>query len=287
MDEYRSANLSLWRELVAVHAESTEYDLAGFIQGKSSLRSVELTELSDLNGQSVLHLMCHFGLDSMSLARAGAHVTGVDYAPEAIALARKLSKQVGVKARFVCSDVYDLPNKLKGKFDMVFISYGVLAWLPDLNKWAAVIARFLKPGGFFYIVELHPTTLLFADNADGSGIVATQAQAANPRLVPVHGSYADRTVKLTQPVKYKWQHTTADILNSLMQAGLRLEFFHEFPFCSFQKFACMEKGSDDWWRFPEGIAPGVPLLFSLRAAKPHSPRRKRVARARRSGSGAT
>jgi len=263
---YREANRDLWNELARLHPKTLMYNLEGFRSGDLTLKSLERLELGDVAGKSLLHLQCHFGLDTLSWARLGAQVTGVDFADEAIALARKLSEELRIPAVFVCSDVYDLPGRLSGQFDIVFTSYGVLAWLPDLSRWAQVVSHFLRPGGIFYIVEEHPGGNIFDDDAQSSmPTVRFSYFEHGPLTCQTEGSYADRTARLTTPVSYQWTHTLGDVINGLVQAGLRLEFLHELPFCNYQRFPFLLRGEDGWWRPATG--PELPLLFSLRARK--------------------
>ncbi len=144
------ANLKLWNELVDVHVKSKFYGLDDFKAGKSSLLPTEVEELGDVNGKTLLHLQCHFGMDSLSWARKGAIVTGIDFSDNAILKARELSKEIGVPATFIQSNIYDIPEIIKGKFDIVFTSYGTIYWLDDLMGWAKVIHHCLKSGGMFY-----------------------------------------------------------------------------------------------------------------------------------------
>jgi len=167
MDDYTRTNLDHWNELVSLHAQSKFYDLQSFKAGNSTLKPIEVEELGDVAGKSLLHLQCHFGLDTLSWARRGAQVTGADFSDQAIALAQSLSQELEIKANFVCSNLYDLPNVLSGEFDIVYTSYGVLCWLSDLGRWGKIIAHFLKPDGVFYIVEFHPFTHVF-DNEDNA-----------------------------------------------------------------------------------------------------------------------
>src|SRR5438067_5957834 len=161
MDDHTSANRANWDAWAAINAASANYDVAGFKAGKLSLNRIEREELGDVAGKSLLHLQCHFGLDSLSWARLGAAVTGVDFSDKAIALARSLSEETGIPATFVQSNIYDLADNLTGQFDIVFTSYGVLWWLPDLAGWAKVVSHFLKPGGTFLLVEAHPIASMF------------------------------------------------------------------------------------------------------------------------------
>ncbi len=262
------ANRALWDEWTSVHAKSEFYDLEGFKAGKLTLRSVELEELGDLSGKSLLHLQCHFGLDTLSWARLGAQVTGVDFSEKAIALARSLSEELDIEARFICCGVYDLPNVFDEKFDIVFASYGVLPWLPDLGRWAQVIAHFLKPGGIFYIVEHHPFVQIYDDeHPEELRVRYPYFHSSEPLECKVEGSYADPSAEVSQPVSYQWPHSLSDVLNALIESELRIEFLHEFPFCAYQMFPFMEQGEDGWWRLPDS-QPEIPLLFSLKAVKP-------------------
>jgi SAM-dependent methyltransferase len=265
VDKYLEQNKKHWNEVVPVHEKSRMYDVSGFKAGKCSLMPTELEEVGDVKGKSMLHLQCHFGLDTLSWARLGAKVTGADFSEEAINLARRLSKITGIKADFMESNIYNLPEVLKKKYDIVFTSYGVLCWLPDLAKWAQIIAYFLKPGGFFYIVEGHPFSCIF-DNSKK----ATKLRVAVPYFYnskPIgwepESDYADPSFTSTQGT-YEWMHPIGDIISSLIQAGLRIEFLHEFPFVCYKAMPFMYQANDGNWRLKGDI---LPLSFSIRASK--------------------
>ncbi|MFW9973572.1 MAG: class I SAM-dependent methyltransferase, partial [Candidatus Odinarchaeota archaeon] len=134
--KFFETNLKRWNELVELNAKSRLYDLEGFKSGNSSLLRIELEELGNVMGKSLLHLQCHFGMDTLSWARLGAYVTGVDFSDKAINLARDLSKELNIPARFIQANLYDIPNILHEQFDIVFTSYGTICWLPNLAKWA-------------------------------------------------------------------------------------------------------------------------------------------------------
>lgn len=266
MDEYLKANRAHWDEVTPHHERSEFYDVDGFRAGRCSLKSIELNELGDVSGKSLLHLQCHFGLDSLSWARLGAKVTGVDFSAEAITLARSLSRETGIEARFVESNIYNLAEMLEGKFDIVFTSWGVLCWLPDLPRWAEVIAHFLKPGGTFYMVEHHPSSHLFDDSADCTELRVALSYFPSPaptRWEPTCGSYASGNATVTSP-HYEWTHSLGEILTVLAAARLRIEFLHEFPVTAYRAFPFMERDTDGWWRL-EGDR--IPLTFSLRATR--------------------
>ncbi|KPV59438.1 methyltransferase type 12 [Paenibacillus sp. A3] len=260
-------NRDNWNDRTPVHEQSEFYDLASFLAGRSSLLSVELDELGDVAGKSMLHLQCHFGQDSLSWARLGARVTGVDFAEEAVKLARSLNDKLGLDARFVCANVYDVPQALPEEtFDIVFTSYGVLCWLPDLTRWAEIIYEKLKPGGTFYIAEGHPLADIF-EMVDGELRMVYSYFEGEAIVIDIEGTYADRNAKINNSVTYEWAHSLGSIVTALIQAGLRIEFVHEFPFCMYEKFpGLMEKGEDGWWRMKGKEF--IPMLFSIRATKP-------------------
>jgi SAM-dependent methyltransferase len=266
-----ATNQRVWDLWTDEHAGSTFYDLDGFRRGKDRLRSIELSELGDVSGKSMLHLQCHFGLDTLAWARRGAQVTGVDFSERSIALADSLSVELNIPARFVCSDLYQLPRHLSGEFDIVFTSYGVLHWLRDLSSWAQIVARFLKPGGVFYIVEDHPTFRMFTtDPVAGMRLNNAYFHSDQPDAVDATGSYA--TGNQGPPVSfYIWNHGMGEIVTSLVDAGLTIEFLHEFPYAARAKFPFMEQREDGWWHLPPGQVQ-IPLLFSLLARNP-TPRR--------------
>ncbi len=260
--EHRDANLARWDELVDVHERA--YGIEAFRAGRSTLTAIETREVGDVRGKRLLHLQCHFGLDTLSWARLGADVVGVDFSPRAIALARRLSAELSIPAEFVCSDVYRADENVEGTFDVVFTSYGVLCWLPDLTAWGKTIANLVAPGGMFYIVEHHPVGGMFLGSSDE--LIASHPYFnTGPVEETGNGSYADPGAILENKTSYEWQHSLSDIMNALAGAGLRIEFLHEFPVCRFQWLPVMEQGADGWYRVPG--RDDVPFLFSLAAAK--------------------
>ena len=185
-----------------------------------------------------------------------------------INLARSISSETNLAGTFICSNIYDLPDRLDATFDIVFTSYGVLLWHPDLFKWGEVVYRFLKPGGIFYIVELHPFINVF-DNEKGVkelDVKFSYFHSSTPYKWESDGSYADKDAYLTHP-SYEWIHSMGDIVNALISAGLKIEFLHEFPFCCYERFPFMEKGSDGLYRLTGEKEKMIPLMFSIKAIK--------------------
>ena len=272
MDKRLEQNRRNWNERVPVHMASSFYDVAGFKAGRITLHDIERREVGAVAGRSLLHLQCHFGLDTMSWARLGACATGVDFSEAAIAAARGLNAELGLSVRFVESNVYDLPGVLDERFDLVYSGVGVLCWLPDLDEWAQVVARFLKPGGAFYLFDTHPLLGVFepspagGDAADIADLRVRYGYFRDPAGMYFEGgepSYAGS--QTIESGAYEWAHGIAEILAAVGNAGLRLQFFHEFPVNCYQAFPGMEL-IDGWWRFAKHNH--LPQTFSLRALKP-------------------
>ena len=264
MDERLKANLDAWNLMAGIHAASREYRLAEFKAGQNVLKPYELREVGDVRGKSMLHLQCHFGLDTMSWARLGANITGLDFSDQAIALARSISAELKIPARFLHSNIYDAPDALAEKFDIVFTSYGALCWLPDLARWAEIAAHFVKPGGFFYIAEFHPLTQMSANRAGTTKLEFEISYFHNTmREDPPGPDYSDPSK--TVPATHEWMYRLGDVVSALAATGLRIEFLHEFAGCIYPHFPFMKRGSDGLWHI-EGDP--IPTIFSIKATKP-------------------
>lgn len=260
--DYNEINKKWWNDVTPIHASSDLYNLKAFLKGKTSLEKTEINELKNVKGKTMLHLMCHFGMDSLSWARRGAVVTGVDISDESIKKARKLSREIKIPATFICDDIYNLPKVLDKQFDIVFTSYGVLCWVSHLKKWAKLISDSLKPGGTFYIVELHP----FA------GILSTDFKLEykyfqhGPFIDDSEGTYTDWNAKV-QGVTYEWNYPLGEVISALIAAGLQIEFVHEFPYSMYDQFpGFMEKNKKGQWVLKNKKIQ-IPLMFSLKATK--------------------
>lgn len=265
MDEYRTSNRNLWDELAEINARSSFYNLPGFKAGQTSLHPLELSELGPhVPGRSLLHLQCHFGLDTLSWARQGARVTGVDFSPRGVELARGLAAELDIPARFICSDLYALPAQLEETFEIVFTSYGVLTWLPDLAGWARLVARYLQPGGIFYIAEFHPFAMMLDDESPAPRLRYDYFDPTMLVFPNNTGSYADHSATLHTPVSYEWQHTLGEIISALSAAGLHIDFLHEQEYMCYQMAPYMPQTGPEEWRLPPDH-PRLPLQFSLMA----------------------
>lgn len=265
MKDYALLNKKWWNDVTSIHARSELYNLLAFKKGKTSLEKTEIEELGDVKGKTMLHLMCHFGMDTLSWARRGATTTGVDISEESIKLAHKLSRDIHVPTTFIRSDIYDLPKTLDKNFDIVFTSYGVLCWVSNIKKWAKLIDHYLKPGGIFYIVELHP----FA------GILSTDFKLEykyfehGPFIDDSEGTYTNWNEQV-KGVTYEWFYPLGEVITALINVGLRIEFVHEFPYSMYDQFpGFMEKNKKRQWVL-KNKSLQIPLLFSLKATKPQA-----------------
>lgn len=261
-------NLARWEEQVDIHIGSDFYRVKEFLAGETSLDPLILDEIGDVSGKRLLHLQCHFGLDTLSLAREGAEVTGLDFSPKAIAAAERLAREAGIEARFICARVDEAPEKAGTGYDMVFSSWGVLMWLPDLRIWARNIATCLAPGGTFYLAEAHPMLWTFDDEAerpeDNYRAVRDYFLEGPQRWDNAH-DYAEPEVTLTHFQSNEWQHTLGEVVTALAEAGLRIDFLHEHDRLVWPGLPCLVR-QGDYFVAPEG-KPRLPLSYSVRTRK--------------------
>ena len=266
-------NNRLWDVWTAIHVASPFYDVASFKDGSQPIRLAdhEREEIGPVDGRTLLHLQCHFGLDTLSWARLGATVTGADFSEPAIEAARALAAELGIPARFVRSDLDDLPAALDGTFDIVYTSRGVLTWLPDIRRWATVAAHFVKPGGTFYITEIHPVASVFTETGTAPGELRLGYpywdHPDRPLRFDVSGSYADRGAPTGPLVEHGWGHSLGEIVTSLIEAGLVIDSLHEYDWCPWQ-LDFLVQSPDGRWRLPADVGGELPLSFSLKAHKP-------------------
>lgn len=268
-EKYLKANQKMWDEFAKEHfqVENEYYSVKAFLEGKTSLRQFELKEMGNVKGKKLLHLQCHFGLDTLSWVREGAVVTGIDFSGEAIRLAKILAIKANLTENFIQTNLYDLPKVLSEKFDIVYTSIGVLCWLNDLKKWAEIITHFLKSGGFFYIAEGHPVSKMFDnDHQEELQLKYNYFHRSEPIKFTAEGSYASDNSHMNPHIEYEWNHSLSDIINSLIQAGLKIEFINEYPFTAYKLYAFSEKNSNGYYRLKNQKVE-VPLLFTLKASK--------------------
>ena len=266
-ERYLAANRRRWDERVAIHRRSDFYDVGGFLAGDSALEPVERAELGAVAGGTLVHLQCHFGLDTLSWARLGAAVTGLDFSGEAVREARALAREAGLAGEFVEADVYDAVAALGGRaFDVVYTGKGALNWLPDVGRWAETAAALTAPGGRFYLLEFHPFGDVFDNEADSLRLRYPYFARAEPLRAHDPGSYVDAAAETVHNEAYEWLHPLGEVVSALAAAGLTVEFLHEFDYTLYERFRFMRREGRAW-TLPEHRA-SVPLLYSIRARKP-------------------
>ncbi|WP_435358310.1 class I SAM-dependent methyltransferase [Haloarchaeobius sp. DFWS5] len=269
MSDELEANRRMWDERAAHHPDTDYYDVEGFLDGDTSLWDLERDELGpDIDeGTTMLHLQCHFGLDSLSWARKGADVVGVDFSEEAVRKGTELAEQAGLseRAEFVEHDVLTLD--LDREFDVVFTSYGVLVWLDDIDAWADTVASHLAPGGTFYIAEGHPLAGTFEHVEGDTATLAYSYFKGEAEHFDVQGSYADFDAEFEQTDMYEWGHSLGEVVTALASRGLQIEFLHEFPWCTWKRFEGMTEDERGRWWLPDDVPVELPQTFSIKARK--------------------
>jgi len=262
LPDYIVKNKHSWNERTGYHIKSDFYDNESFLKGRSSLNETELSLLGDISGKKILHLQCHFGQDTISLARMGAKVTGVDFSEKAIDEAKKFAAQTGTDTTFICCDIYDLPEYSNETFDIVFTSYGTIGWLPDLERWAKIIEKFLVPNGIFIFVEFHPVIWMFDDAFEK---VQYNYFNQQPIIETTENTYADKQAMIkTETVS--WNHSLSEVISNLLSNNLELEYFTELdysPYNCFNETVEVEPGK---FRIKH-LGNNIPMLYAIKARK--------------------
>ena len=261
-ENYLDTNRDSWNKRTVAHFDSDFYNLNGFLKGESSLNEIELEFLGDIKGKSILHLQCHFGQDTISLARMGAIVTGVDLSDVAIEKAKELALETNCSANFICSDIYDLPKALNAKFDMVFTSYGTIGWLPDINKWAEVVSHFLKPNGQFLIAEFHPVVWMFDDNFEK---IKHRYFNSEPISETEEGAYANKEAAITTS-NITWNHGLAEVATALIGQNIKIEAFREYDYSPYDCFSNTYEFEPRKFRI-KAFEDKVPMVYAMLGRK--------------------
>jgi len=261
-DNYLDVNKKAWNSKTHVHAASDFYNVEAFLNGKSSLNTVELELLGNVAGKKVLHLQCHFGLDTLSLARLGANVTGVDFSETAIQKAEEIRDELQFNARFICCDVYNLPNILNEQFDIVFTSYGTIGWLPDLDKWAGVISHFLKPGGRFVFAEFHPVVWMF----DANFTKVAYNYFKDAAIVETETDTYAKTNAPLQNTMITWNHSLSEVMGCLLGSGITISDFIEYDYSSYNCFNGTVEYEPGRYRIAH-LDNKIPMVYSVIGTK--------------------
>ncbi len=262
LEKYFSTNAKTWDEKVKVHASSNFYDVETFKKGATSLNTFELNALGDVSGKSLLHLQCHFGQDTLSWSRKGAKCTGVDLSEKGIELAKKLNTELQLDAEFICCNVLDTSNYIQDQFDIIYTSYGVIGWLPDLKPWGKMIAERLKNGGTFYMVEFHPIVWMF-DYLEGIPKIKYGYNQKEVIYEEYKGTYANTNSKMISK-EYGWNHGLGEVISSLSEAGLTIEYLREYDESPYDIFPDLMKNKNGMFESSDKL---FPLLFAIKAFK--------------------
>lgn len=254
--DYLDINRNAWDKRTDTHFVSEMYDVDGFLKGGCGLKEIELSEVGDVSGKTLLHLQCHFGLDTLSWARKGAKVTGVDLSAESIKKANELKERASLPAEFICSDVYGFEKSASSKYDIVFVSYGALNWLPDLDRWARVVATSLRDGGHLHLIEFHPTYELHC----GDSYFSHKEPDINEG-----GAYTENSDGEVAKIA-TWSHPLSEVINALIANGIAIDHLNEFPFCLFDCFEDLEEREQGRF-YPKNTKHSIPLLYSIKGTK--------------------
>ncbi len=274
LDDARRLNLANWEDRVPVHAASRTYDLAGLAADPTRLTRVierDRERMPDLSGKDVVHLQCHIGTDTLSLARLGATtVTGYDFSPSALAVARKLAHDAGVAIDYVEGELYDAVERLGGqRFDVVYTGTGALCWLPDVKGWAKVVAALLRPAGVLHIHEGHPV-LWAIDHERDDGLLSIRFpyfETATPLLLEEPGTYTDGDPDaITHNATAEWNHGIGEVVQACIEAGLTITALHELQYCDWLALPDVMEitDSDGAARLRDGPE-RLPLSYTLQA----------------------
>lgn len=259
---YKEINKNSWNKRTDAHITSDFYDNNSFVEGRNSLNSIELGLLGDVKGKKVLHLQCHFGQDTISMGRMGAEVTGVDLSDRSIDTAKQLASTTKINAHFICCDIYDLPNHLDEQFDLVYTSYGTIGWLPDIDKWATIVSKYLKPGGKFVFVEFHPVVWMFDDDFKE---IKYNYFNDDPIVESLEGTYADKDAPIVQDY-VSWNHSLGEVMSSLLKKNLEVTSFKEYDYSPYNCFNHTTEIGPGKFRIVH-LDNKIPMLYSIVCVK--------------------
>jgi len=265
--DWLSKNRAMWDEKAPLHLASPVYDLPSFKAGRLSLQRHEIQDLKTISGRELVHLQCHIGLDTLSWARLGARVTGVDFSEASIDAAAALAQELGLEARFAVCDVYDAPAALRRTFDVVYTGVGALCWLPDMTKWARVVRDLLRPGGELYLFEFHPVEWVLEPAVGGPLMFKFDY------FTPTDGyrdagvvAYADGGTALHASETVQWNHPLGEVVTALIEAGLRIDCLRELDASVLRRWDGMEARPDGMFTM-SSEQPSIPLMYVLRATR--------------------
>jgi SAM-dependent methyltransferase len=270
VDDHQQANLDNWEDRVPIHAR--DYGLDRYLEDPGHLSGVvayDAPSLGDLAGKRVVHLQCHIGTDTLSLARLGGEVTGVDFSPAALAVARDLAERAGHPIRYVEASVDQVPERVSDTFDVVYTGVGALNWLPSISRWARIVAGLLAPGGRLYLRDGHPMMNALDDTRDDDLLVVRfpYFETAEPLRWEEPTTYTGSDDLLAHPVTYEWNHGLGETVQAVLDAGLTLTRLEEHTEVEWASLPGLVPTSDGRYALPDG-RDRLPLMFTLEAVKP-------------------
>lgn len=274
--DWRSTNLANWNERVGFHAASDNYRVEQIATEPDVLSGVvdfDRAIVGDVTGKSVLHLQCHIGTDTVSWGKLGARdVVGYDFSQPALDVAADLARRAGVAARWFQGDLYAAPEVLGDEeFDLVYTGVGAIGWLPDIGGWARVAASFVRPGGTFYIREVHPVlAALDYEDSERLSIIHPYFETEEPLVLDEDGTYVDRDASFSHNRTVEWNHGLAETIQALLDAGLVLDQVGEHTVTDWQPFDRFVKVDDryDHWALPDDVRSHLPTMFHLLMHRP-------------------
>jgi SAM-dependent methyltransferase len=271
-EQWRRDNLAGWENRVDIHTGPNGYDVEGLLSDRSRIsNTVRLDQplLGDISGLDVVHLQCHLGTDTLSLARLGARtVSGLDFSPKAIEQCRKLFERSGTKGRFVLADVYDAPAVLGDQYDLVYASVGAINWIDSMQRWMRVAAALLRPGGRLYLRDVHPMAMVIDPESDGElRLRYPYCETAEPVTMQTDTTYTGDGTKLTDRTTHEWSHGIGEIVQGAIDAGLVVTNLREHFFADWRAYPSMIEVEPGKYVLAEGPE-RLPLLFTLTARKP-------------------
>jgi SAM-dependent methyltransferase len=272
--DYRTFNRANWDERAPAHAASPGYAVERFVREPDFVSDVvrfDLPRLGDVRGLRGVHLQCHIGTDTVSLHRLGARMTGLDFSPSSIAEARRLAERTGSDVPFVQAEVYDAVDTLgAGAFDLVFTGVGALCWLPDVRRWAGVVAALLRPGGRLFLREGHPMLWSLADPGEDGRLLVEHPyfERPEPSVWEEPGTYVETEATFTHIVTHEWNHGLGEIVSALLEEGMRLTMLDEHDSVPWEALpGLMELLPGGEWRLRDRPW-RLPHSYTLQAVKP-------------------
>jgi SAM-dependent methyltransferase len=269
--DYLAVNRASWDERAAAHAASPDYDVARFAEDPQFLSGVvrfDLPRLGDIRGRDAVHLQCHIGTDTVSLARLGARITGLDFSAASLAQARRIAELAGTPVTFVESDLYGAVQALgAARFDLVYTGIGALGWLPDIRRWAGVVATLLRPGGRLFIREGHPVLFALDEKRDGLVLDHPYFEEPEPLVWTEGGTYVETDATFRHNTTHEWNHGLGEILTAVLDAGLAVTGFEEHRSVPWDAIpGRLARGDDGEWRLIERPE-RLPMSYTLQAVK--------------------